>query len=259
LELARKHILDVGRSEENTLEVDIASLYIDPVVEDYSDFLEFVIPGNDFLLEYLVVGGHLHRGKVVDILIDLCEKVVPATDQLAFGLVFDQFELVLSPGLLDTVEELFKDKFSTGLVQDLSNKLFILIDFSMPEVTEHEFGLLNLLKMQLKHQILPVAGFHGLAFQLSYKLIHVLVFFDYLSVLREEWSTIYIAWGLFHLLKGRVQQIFNLLLNIGSEWCVVDWLNASLPNFLDVLPGTLVKLKFIFQAVKALGVTEFHL
>ena len=38
-ELIRKHRLDVSRAEEDTFEVNVSALHIDPVVKGYSDLL----------------------------------------------------------------------------------------------------------------------------------------------------------------------------------------------------------------------------
>ena len=50
---------------------------------------------------YLVVRGQLHGGDAVDVLLDLVEEVVPASDQAALVLVVDQVQLVRVPHLPD--------------------------------------------------------------------------------------------------------------------------------------------------------------
>jgi len=90
VELSGKHGFDVSTSEENTLEVDISSLDIDPVVKDNSNSLQFLIPRNDFLLKYFVVRRHFHGGNVVDVLVNLNEQIIPSSDESALALISDE-------------------------------------------------------------------------------------------------------------------------------------------------------------------------
>ena len=48
---------------------------------------------------YLVVWWQLHSTDAIDVLLDLGEKIIPATDQLALVLVVDQVQLIATPHL----------------------------------------------------------------------------------------------------------------------------------------------------------------
>ena len=61
VELCGEHRLDICTSKEYSLEVDVSSLDIDPIVKDYSDFLKLLVPRHNLFLEHFVVGRHFHR------------------------------------------------------------------------------------------------------------------------------------------------------------------------------------------------------
>ena len=55
---------------------------------------------------HLVVWGQLHSGHAVDVLLDLVEEVIPASDQATLVLVVDQVQLVRVPHLTDLDTEI---------------------------------------------------------------------------------------------------------------------------------------------------------
>ena len=57
------------------------------------------------LLTDLEVGGQFHGSDRVDVFLDLCEKVVPTSDDLALVLVVYQLKLVCLPCLSYLAEE----------------------------------------------------------------------------------------------------------------------------------------------------------
>ena len=60
---------------------------------------------NDVLFTDLEVGGQFHGSDRVDVFLDLCEKVVPSSDDLALVLVVYQLKLVCLPCLAHLAEE----------------------------------------------------------------------------------------------------------------------------------------------------------
>ncbi len=93
--------LDISTSGEDALEIDPTALDVDPDVKEGVDAVELVLPRDRFFFEDLVVGRELHRVHGVDVLLELVEQVVPATDELALVLVADQVEFVRLPELFD--------------------------------------------------------------------------------------------------------------------------------------------------------------
>ena len=61
--------LDVSRPTEDPLQVDPASLHINPDVEESVDPVQLILPGDRLLLKHLVIRRELHRGHLVDILL----------------------------------------------------------------------------------------------------------------------------------------------------------------------------------------------
>lgn len=55
----------------------------------------------DHYLAYLVVWGEFHGRHAVDVLLDLGEQIVPASDQATLVLVVDQLQLIAPPYLTD--------------------------------------------------------------------------------------------------------------------------------------------------------------
>lgn len=111
-------------------------MHVDPVVEDDLDLLESSRPGLNLLLEHLVVRRHLHRVDVVHVLVTLFKQVVPSSDQLGFRLVLDKLELVNSPALLDTVEEVLEDSLTSCLSQDVLDDLVSTEEIGVPQVAK---------------------------------------------------------------------------------------------------------------------------
>jgi hypothetical protein len=138
VELSGQHRLDICTSKEDALEIHISSLYVNPIVEDYSDFLELFVPRHNLFLEDFVIWGHPHGGDVVDVFIDLGKEILPSFDESAFALIPDQFELILCPAILDASDELLQDHFSSCLAQDFSHHLLILHEIRLPKVVESE-------------------------------------------------------------------------------------------------------------------------
>ena len=60
-------------------------LYINPHIKQGVDPVQSVFPGHG-----VEVGRELHGGDGVDVLLDLVEEVIPATDQPTLVLVVDQ-------------------------------------------------------------------------------------------------------------------------------------------------------------------------
>lgn len=52
-------------------------------------------------MAYLVVWGEFHGRHAVDVLLDLGEQIVPASDQATLVLVVDQLQLIAPPNLTD--------------------------------------------------------------------------------------------------------------------------------------------------------------
>ena len=92
-------MLDVRTASENAFQVHPSALHVDPHVEQVVDLVEAVLPGHGIILKHLEVRRQLHGCHRVDVLLDLGEEVVPATDDLALVLVVDQVQLVRMPSL----------------------------------------------------------------------------------------------------------------------------------------------------------------
>lgn len=58
-------------------------------------------------------------------LLALLEELVPTFDELAFGLVLDELELIDSPALLNSVDEILENGFTAGLGQDILDNLVL--------------------------------------------------------------------------------------------------------------------------------------
>ena len=77
--------------------------------------------------------------QIVNVLINLLEKFVPATDQLTLSLVLDKFKLILSPTFLNVPQELFEDKFTTSLCKHLIDNLLVLEKVSVNQMRDCQF------------------------------------------------------------------------------------------------------------------------
>lgn len=107
--LGRQQHLEIGAPGEDALKVDPLALHINPdIAKERVDGVELLVPGRRLLLKHLEVGRHLHLREVVDVVLGLCEEVVPAADQLGLVLVVDKLQLVRLPRLLDLLEKLLE-------------------------------------------------------------------------------------------------------------------------------------------------------
>ena len=97
LALVGQKVLDVGTASEDSLQIHPATLYIDPHIKQGIDPVQPVLPSQCFVLKHLVVWRQLHGRDRVDVLLDLCEQVVPASDDAALVLVVYQVQFVCLP------------------------------------------------------------------------------------------------------------------------------------------------------------------
>ena len=77
-----------------------------------------------------------HCGHLVDVLLDLVEEVVPASDELALVLVVDHVELVGLPCLLDLLQELLKGHLSLGHQDDVTDEGLVLEEVDVPNLAQ---------------------------------------------------------------------------------------------------------------------------
>lgn len=124
--------LYVTRTEEDALQVHPTALNINPCVEGELHLLELLIPLPYIRLEGLVVRGHLHGGEVLEILIQLSEEVVPASDQLAFALVLCQFQFEYFPIGLHLPNHTLQHQLSCGYSHELSHLCLNLHGIRLP-------------------------------------------------------------------------------------------------------------------------------
>ena len=94
-------MLDIRTAGEDPLQVHPPTLDVYPHVKQRVYPVQPVLPGEGVVLKHLEVGRELHGRHGVDVLLDLCEEVVPASYDAAFVLVVDQVQLVGLPGLSD--------------------------------------------------------------------------------------------------------------------------------------------------------------
>jgi hypothetical protein len=121
VEFINQHCLDVCRSEENTLKVDITRLEILPRVEHEHHFLQLFIPRFNLFLEHLVVWTHFHTGNISDVLVNAVSKFFPALDELAFLLESRHLKFSSFPSFFTAVQEVLNEGFTTSLCEDFIN------------------------------------------------------------------------------------------------------------------------------------------
>lgn len=113
--------------------------------------------------------------------------------------------------------------------------------------------------MQLLHQVSPVTVLHRLRLELTYQIIDLLVVLYDLAEFIEEHGSLDDRRGLLHLNGGRIQQVFHLLVDIGTERGVIDRLYTCRPDLLQELPTLTQDVQLLLQTVQAFRVTQLHL
>ena len=231
-------------------------MHVDPVVESDSNLLQTLGPGFDVLLEDLVVGGHFHRADVVHMIIHLGEQVVPASDQLALALIPDQLEFEALPGILDAINEVFKDSFTTCLGEHILHDLVSCQQVSIPQIFESQVLELSF-NVERPHQLSPVLGLDRVIAQLTQDVIDFLVIFDVLHVRLVDAVLANPVWQGHHFIHFRIQSRFHVLLLIRLERCHINLVNGF-PHFGNTGPDFEQVGLIFFQVVQLVCVSQLH-
>lgn len=151
---------------------------------------------------YLVVGRQFHCRNAVDVLFDLVEEVVPASDQTTLVLVVHQIKLIRVPHFTDLktqkkktscclkthhihifyysertsitylFEELLQCHFTLGYQENIFYHHFILLQVHIPDLSQCQLWQ-NPVDMETLHELLPVAVLQSLGFQLNHQHVNL--------------------------------------------------------------------------------------
>jgi hypothetical protein len=116
------------------------------------------------------------------VLINLCEQIIPTSDESTLALISNEFKLIFGPAVFNASDKLFKNHFTPSFGKDFVENLVVLDQVSLPKVQECEVLEVDF-DFQLGQQVFPMARFHSLRLKFKENVVYFSVLLELRLVL----------------------------------------------------------------------------
>lgn len=248
--------------EEQVLQVGPIPLHISGHSENVGDVTKGLGPVLDLTLEGGDVTRGLHGGGSVGVLLKQVEVLVCKTDQHHVGvLVLVEVELDVFPDLLELGKGLLHLGLLLGLIGDLLNVFFVVLQVQVVNILEHELVIDVEVLADLLADGVPMAVTHGWVSQLSNKWQEDEPLLDFIKDTAVSVGTLVN----FHVLEG-LEELLHLVFHLvglslnplGLKVALEDLLASAdvVPKTLHVAKLNLDRVDVLVAAINKVGVVE---